>query len=530
MFRWFVLLAVLCLPVSAQAEWRQAVSRHFIVYSEGSEQEIRQAASDLERYDRLLRLMMDAPDDDPVKVKIYLMQNMGQVQRTMGPGGGRSGVAGYYSASTRGPIAVGLRQDTGGSKFDLTSEVVLFHEYAHHLMMRHFGSAYPSWYVEGFAEFYGMTRMLPNNVIETGRPASHRLALMREINEWMPLKQMLSATTWKELDGKAYLVYSQGWLLTHYLADNQARKGQLGRYLTAINRGVDRKTAMDQAFGPDAAELNKELRLYSRKGIFEATRVTFPPFEMGPIRIRTLGKAESELLRHDIALSRGIYAREAADFVKEVREIASRFPNDAYAAAILTEAEYLTDNRTAAREAAERWLALEPAAPRALMYMSLIEASELAKAESDDKTRWARPIRWITQARDAAPTDSLVLEAYYDVHAAQGSLPPARAQNALYRAMELVPQDSGLRHKVAGDFERRGLIEAAILAIRPAAYRTHDPDRETEKEKIKRERWEEKWRRAGTEKVESPREMLARLEAKLAAEPSPASSETAAAD
>jgi predicted Zn-dependent protease len=238
-----------------------------------------------------------------------------------------------------------------------------------------------------------------------------------------------------------------------------------------------------------------------------------------------LGKAEQALLRLDIALGRRIFVREAADFANDVREIARRFPDDPSVAAILTEAEYLVDNRPAARQAVERWLTLKPDDARALSYKGLIEASELAAATRNDKESWASAIKWVTKARAAAPKDPLVLEAFYDVHAARGDLPPARAQNALFQAMKLMPKDSRLRQKVAGDFERRELIEDAIAIIQPLVFGTHHIDRESEKEKLKRERWEEKWRRAGAEKVETPREMLARLEAKLAstrATPAPA--------
>ncbi len=58
--------------------------------------------------------------------------------------------------------------------------------------------------------------------------------------------------------------------------------------------------------------------------------------------------------------------------------------------------------------------------------------------------------------------------------------------------MELVPQDAQLRFKVASDFERRGLIEDAVLAIRPAAFSGHDAGEESEKQKAKREKLEDK--------------------------------------
>lgn len=136
-----------------------------------------------------------------------------------------------------------------------------------------------------------------------------------------------------------------------------------------------------------------------------------------------------------------------------------------------------------------------------------------AGRRTTDESAWAPALQWLADARKRAPDDPLVLEALYDGHAARGTLPPGRAQNALFHAMELVPQDARLRYKVAADFERRNLIEAAIEAIAPAAFSAHDSSGDSESEKRKREAAEEKWRQAGVAKTESPREMLKRLEA-----------------
>lgn len=511
MLRRLFLLFALLLPAAASAEWHEATTRHFIVYSDAPEQELRQAATELEKCDHLLRLTLDAPQDVPVKLKVYLMRDMEAVQETMGAGTG-GGVAGYYTATSRGPIAVGLRikdeEDWRG-----WNRQVLFHEYAHHMMLQHFPSAFPSWYVEGFAEYYGTTKILPNDVIEVGHSASHRRIHASE--GWVPLKKLLTARSYRDIDNEVWAVYAQGWLLVHYLTDNPQRKGQLRKYLTAINRGVDYKTAMDAAFGPDAEELDKELRRYSYRGRLEALRITFPGIDVGPIQVRQLRAAEAALIRQEIALGRGIYAREAADFAEKVRKIAFRHPDDAHSYAVLAEAERLAGNRAAAEAAVARWLELQPGAPRALALKGRLEAEALAEAKSPDANRWAEARRLLADARKAAPADPLVLEAFYDVHALDGRLPPPRAQNALFKAMELVPQDDRLRYKVVADFERRGLVEAAIAAVMPMVSRAHSPDEEPD-EKKRREKLEEKWREAGAAKRESPHEMLARLQKKLA--------------
>jgi hypothetical protein len=61
------------------------------------------------------------------------------------------------------------------------------------------------------------------------------------------------------------------------------------------------------------------------------------------------------------------------------------------------------------------------------------------------------------------------------------------------------------------------MIEEAVTIIRPVAYVLPHRKNESAKEKKRREEREEKYRGAGEVKRETAREMLARLEGKLAA-------------
>jgi hypothetical protein len=385
-------------------------------------------------------------------------------------------------------------------------------------MKQSFSAAYPAWYLEGFAEYYATTRILPDNVIEIGRPADYRMASFRgKHKDWLPLDRMLTANSYQQLGSKLHLLYAQGWLLVHYLANQEERRGQLGRFLVAINQGVDPKTAMDEAFGKDAAELDRELRAYSRRLKLDAVRLAFPVIDTGSIQTRTLSETEAALIKYDLALSRGILASYAGAFAAGAQKIAAGVPEDPYALGIVTEAEYAAGNFEAARKAAGRWLSLQPGSPRALMFSGLIDCASLAKASSRDAQAWAIARAKVADALDAGAADPMIMEAYYDSYALQGVLPPARAQNSLYRAMELVPQDDRLRYKVAADFERRNLVQAAIQAIRPSALRTHVPANEDEEDKAKREQLMQALRRAGDTRTETPVEMLARLEQKMAA-------------
>ena len=121
--------------------------------------------------------------------------------------------------------------------------------------------------------------------------------------------------------------------------------------------------------------------------------------------------------------------------------------------------------------------------------------------------------QFLVQAVNAAPTDPVVLEAYYRSFVMQGVLPPDDAQSTLYSAMELAPSDRELRYEVARDFEQRHMIPEAIAIIRPEAYQVPHRGNESEGERRRREEREIRERQAGRTHHESAMDMLTRLEA-----------------
>jgi tetratricopeptide (TPR) repeat protein len=232
--------------------------------------------------------------------------------------------------------------------------------------------------------------------------------------------------------------------------------------------------------------------------------------------VRTLSPAEQALIGQEVKLSQGVRHTEMADRAAEIRRIATNFPDDPYALNILAEAEQLAGNLPAATTAADRLLRVAPNHPRGLMRKGLLEVARLRAAGSTDSAAWAAARQYISRAIQAAPNDPLVHEAFYDSFVAQGVMPPDEAQNALYTAHELAPSDNELSYKLARDFEQRNMIREAIAIIRPDAFRTPLRRGESDSERRERERNEERYRDAGTERHETARELLARLEQRLA--------------
>jgi hypothetical protein len=432
-------------------------------------------------------------------------------------------VLGYYSSTLRGAFTVMSRIDSRGSRgsrgevyvADMKAQQVLFHELTHHFSRQYFPAAYPVWYSEGFAEFIGSMELEANDRVVVGRPVQSRYATFGD-NQWLSVRKLLTAKQYSDVGDSVYLLYAEGWLLVHYLTNTHARPGQLKTYLTLINKGVAFDAASQQAFG-DLDKLNAELRSYSARGKLDALVLPFKKLDPGAISVRPLSAAEDAMLPLDIRLYSGIPAGDAAEFADKVAAAAARYPADPDAFRVLYEAQRLAGRTAQARAAATRWAELAPDSGLAIAAQADALSDALAAAGNRDATQWTAVRKLYAAAVKKAPDTPHILHGFYQSYLKQGITPPESAQNALYRAFELLPQYDELRMQLAADFEMRGMIDEAIAIIRPEAYLAIDPSELDARKKRKREADLKKYKVAGEKHGETAREMLNRLEGKKAA-------------
>lgn len=512
MIRKLLILFALLIPTTARAAWHEASSTNFVVYSEGSQEEARAFAAKLEKFNFVLRRYHNVREVEAApRFRVFLLENVDAVQRMLD----QEGVGGYYVSDARGLMFVGTRRAGSSREFD--PEIILFHEYVHHFMYQYFPATYPVWYSEGYAEFWGSTRILENDVVEVGHPQEGRFGSFFQ-GRWVTMNRLLTAQSYAEIPD-IDLLYAEGWMLNRYMFENRERHAQLQAYLRDINAGMSYRDAMNRNFGENAAQLNSELFEYAGRVRFNVVRLPFRAIDVGQINVRTLPPVEQALLEQEIKISQGVSIRDIAGRAGTIRSIAGRFPGEPFALNLLAEAEHLAGNNAAALAAVDRLLAVAPDHPRGLMRKGLLAAAALRDARSTDQAAWTEARRPIRRAIGLAPNDPLVFAAYYDSFTYQSVLPPDEAQNALYTAHELAPSDSELNYRLALDFERRDLIREAIAIIRPDAYRTRVRRGETESQRRERERREDRNREAGTQRHETALEMLTRLQARLAGTP-----------
>ncbi len=472
-----ILLCLLLAPGSAVAGWKKAVSDHFIVYGDTENANIREIVEHIEHFDAMLRqIMVTAPQDSPNKLTIFLVRDTYTVQRVMGPNS--RNVYGFYRPGIAGSNAVvPLISETGG--YDLKSEIVLFHEYAHHFMLQHFTVGYPAWYVEGFAEYYSTTEFRKDGGIAVGVPAKHRFASLI-FGQRYPLTRLFADDQGKMTEEDVGNFYAYAWLLTHYLQFNPARKGQMTKYLKAFASGVEPIVAATSAFG-DLKTLQRELDRYQDNTELSYHLLSGMRLPNPGITVEDMSDADSRMMPLWVRFATGSRDKDQlASFVKEARVFAGKFPNEPRAYEMLAEGELYaeqpyTESFAAATKANDALLALRPLDARALLRRARI-ASAVMHTSSNYPGGWKAIRSLIVKANHAAPEDPFPLMMYFNSFIDEGIEPTQVAAEGLGRALELAPQVSDLRFLLADWFIARKQEDRLREVLEPIVNDPHNAE------------------------------------------------------
>lgn len=464
-------LILAMLPTATLAEWHEARSPHFTIYSEDDPKTLAAYADKLERFDHALRRLRKV-DDPPVspanRVTIFVVRDTSTVRKLLG--GDNSWAAGFYRPRAAHSLIVTPSLNFAGNdgRGALDPMTVLLHEHTHHFLLENFAAAYPTWFVEGFAEFASAAHFDADGAIGIGLPAQHRARTLARPDA-LSLSTMLADDKRKLNDREKASLYATGWLLTHYLFFTDARRGQLARYLDAINNGTSRREAAQAAFG-DPDVLGRELNAYERRKL---DYVRIPPATVASGRIEVVGLSPgaAAVLPLRMRLKRGVLRPDAAGFVKLARSAAAPFPNDPDAQLVLADAEAMAGELDACDAAIGRALAVRPDSPAGL----LARAHSVMRRRDDHGARadWPAIRAAISRANKAEPDNPLPLMLYYDSFVAGQQSPTKLAVDGLERAFEIAPQDPGLRLRLATQLVTDRRFDEARMVLAPLAYSPH---------------------------------------------------------
>lgn len=454
----------------ASAEWREAKTKHFLIYSQDNEAKLHKFAERLEAVHALMLMATGKQDqENPYPVRVYVVADTQAVQSYMEHP--NSNVAGFYRPLVTGPIAITPR-DTGSNDASFSQQLVLFHEYAHHFMLQYFPSAYPAWYVEGWAELVSTASFEKPGYISYGKAADHRRYEL-DLNDNLITATRLITVRQKDLNSEERSrFYGASWLLTHFLTFDDKRRGQLTAYLAAFNTGASPADAA-KVFG-DPRTLDRDLDKYLAGGNFSYRQPQVPADVGRNITIRILAADESAMLPLEMEFTKPMKPDAAKAFAARVEAAAAQFPDGPEAQMLAAEVDLDAGLLDPAERAARRAVALAPGNARARYFLGAVELERAEKTDGDKRTTLAAAGKAdVLAANRLDPDDPLPLIGFYRSFGAAGRAAPEAGRNALMAAVQIVPQDGNTRLMLVRDLLGRGDKPHAIILLKPLAYDVH---------------------------------------------------------
>jgi Flp pilus assembly protein TadD len=463
-------VALLALPGVAHAEWHEASSAHFVVYSNDRPEKLQQFATELEKFDKALRVLRNLGDPVIGKANRLTVYIVGDTDAVAKLAGGDT-VAGFYRARASGSVAFAPRRSGSGSENDLNPQQILLHEYSHHIMFSMApNAAYPLWFSEGWAEFHATAQFRKDGAVGFGAPPQYRAYSLLDGN-WLKADKMMVADSLKLDENQREGLYGRGWLLTHYLTFGSERKGQLSGYIGAINEG---KTPIEaaQVFG-DLRMLDKELERY-KTGKFQVLGVNPSALKIGEVTVRKLTAGEAATMRVRILSKNGVDAKSAPSVYTMAKKACAPFPNDPGAQMVLAEAAYDAGDHAEAEAAADRAIAVDPKLADAFIYKAMARMAVAEKAKDVSKPTWSAIRKIIVTANKLDTEDPEPLILYFQSFIQAGMIPTKSAREGLYYAFALAPQDPGLRMNAAMTYMNDGNFDMARTLLKPLAFDPHN--------------------------------------------------------
>jgi hypothetical protein len=460
-----VAAAILMMTPQARAQdgdWRRAESENFVVYSRGGERALRGVVQNLEHFNDLLHDLTGAErPETPTRLAVYLLRDESAL-RVVWPTVGEN-IRGFYTYDPESVEAFAIHADAG---WEGGAQQILFHEYTHHFMMQYFRTAYPAWYVEGFAE-YMSTAEFERGRTTVGRPSGTRAVTLvgHDRMRLLPTEAMLG-TMPQDTDERT-IFYAQSWLMTHYMFSTAERKRAFNAYMQGVTSGADPIQSFEAALGVSPEAFRGVLADYMRGAI---PYLAFRNRELAEstITVTRMPRSADDLILLNARMRR--VQGEDAELVERILQEAAQYPGDAYAARSAAFAE-LSRNPARARELAAPLIEANPQDFEAqyILGRSYFEEAETAEGGHEESMAQARRhfVRAFRANADHVPT------LYYYVRTHSAYRLSDEVLDVLTQAHLLAPQVDEIRFNLAIQMMNAERFEEAAMLFRPIAYSPH---------------------------------------------------------
>ena len=443
-------------------DWLRVRTAGFVLYGDVSDRTLRDFARDLQDFDGLLRALHGVVDQsDSPPLSIYLVPRRSDLRRVM-PGLDEQ-VGGFYSASVGDVFAV-MSVEGGEDQ----GRATLFHEYTHHFMSQHAPAAYPSWLVEGYAEYFKTARFKPE-VVELG-VTNERIAWLRG-RIWEPYDKILGRRALEGDHRDMQAFYSQSWILTHYMLSDPARLTRLTTYANAVAAGGDPVAEMVTAAGAPLADLERILKRYMAN--LPGRRMPRPAASATPSSSERLPPSADGLLLENQRLKMGVPRAERPAVLAMIRERAGRYTGDRLAELTLARVENDFGDRAKAQALLQRRIETDPTDVEAIQILgwSYMLAARADRPHAPELLNTARD--WFGKGFKVDPNNSLLLYDYGISRRGAPGYPSDNVVNVLLRAQQLTPQVAAFRFAAADALMRRDRFDEAAAILEPVFNNPH---------------------------------------------------------
>ena len=280
-FARYLFCAYLCLlNFSAFAQGIIAKSENFVLVGEMQSEVGAGLLVSLEEYrGELITLLGKHPRPEPMPVRVYALQNKGDLARIIPWDWDHRG--GAFKSTLDGPaflFKIKPRPARSIIEIENDAKFVVFHEYAHHVLSQYDDNIYPRWYNEGFADYVASFKRRGSR-FKIGR-ARHTYTSSLQSQNWLPMRIVIKSVQnypWemvkketKESFAQKNKFYAQSWLAVHFLQNTPGYREKNTSYINLLNKGVKSIKAFEIAFSLTPEEFEEKLKVYFRSGRLSA--------------------------------------------------------------------------------------------------------------------------------------------------------------------------------------------------------------------------------------------------------------------
>jgi tetratricopeptide (TPR) repeat protein len=441
-----VTLGVLAVPARAlpspKGSWIEVHTASFTLFSEAGERKTREIGEDLERLrDALSQLSPGLTLSSPIPTYIFVFRDAPSFQAYQRTYNGKPLDSGGYFLGRQLANYVAINGDQHGEE-----RVVIYHEYLHYLMHNNFAS-FPLWLNEGLAEYYS-TFQVAKDEARIGQPITEHVFWLRQ-HTFIPLATLFAVNErspeYNESSRRGGF-YAESWALVHYLiSGSPERRQQAAEYLRLLQAGTPPGQVFARAFGADPTALERELQVYTRKKLFDYTRLPIREGASLAMDVKPMARADVLYRLGDLLANLG--DDHAADAAEHFRAALALQPDHGPALAGLGFLAERAGRADEARSYYEKGAKLAPDDVR----VQYLYANNLITDPGPDSLRKARAA--LSRAVALRPDFGEAWARLGYTYQAEETLPPEALQ-ALETAHRLLPSRMDVAHNLSLAYAR----------------------------------------------------------------------------